>query len=260
MTVRQRRMTLPSAAGREDPVVKLAQQPPTDPAHGAAFIFIHGLGDSAAGLESVPDQFQAAGKLPWMTWILPNAMEDRDAMTTAWYRPTPLTPFPSSRPELEEEEDEEGMRKSVVYIESLIDACVNKGIPPQRIVLGGFSQGCVMSLLTDLTSTKYAGKLAGIAGLMGYLPLVDRIQHMRAHAGLPPTHGEVPIFLARGAKDMLVPRRFWSQKLKGLQALGVNESAIEAHEYQGLGHTLNGACLRDLCNWLETVVPDLGDW
>ena len=77
----------------------------------------------------VADQFQSNDKLPYMNWIIPNAMEDRDAMTTAWYRPTAFSLFASTRPELEEEEDKEGMMKTVEYIESLIDACVNKGVP-----------------------------------------------------------------------------------------------------------------------------------
>ena len=188
-------------------------------------------------------------------------MEDRDAMQLAWYRPTQLSPFASSRPELEEEEDKAGMLKTVEYIESLIDACVNRGIPPNRIVLGGFSQGCAMSLLTDLTSKKYAGRLAGIVGLMGYLPLADgyRLQDLRAHNGLPPTHGEVPLFLARGQSDMLIPKRIWNRTLKKLDDLGVNKSAMEVHEYEGLGHTLNGPVLRDLCGWLERVIPKLED-
>lgn len=196
-----------------------------------------------------------------MNWIIPNALENRDAMQTAWYTPTAFSPFASSRPELEEEEDEAGMRASVTYVESLIDACVNKGIPPQRIVLGGFSQGCAMSLLTDLTSQKYSGRLAGIVGLMGYLPLADgyRIQDMRAHADLPPTHGEVPLFLARGQKDQLIPKRIWNKTLKKLEDLGVNKSAMEIHEYEGLGHGLNGPVLRDMCSWMEKAIPKLED-
>ena len=195
-----------------------------------------------------------------MSWIIPNAEENRDAMQTAWYRPTGFANRPTSgRPELEEEEDEEGMLKSVKYLESLIDACCNKGIPPERIVLGGFSQGCAMSLLADLISEKYSGKLAGVVGLMGYLPLASRIQHLRAHANLPPTIGEVPIFLARGEKDMLIPKRVWNQSLKGLEEVGYNKSAIEVHEYPGLGHGLSGPLLRDMCNFLERHLPKLED-
>jgi predicted esterase len=152
------------------------------------------------------------------------------------------------------------MLESVAYVESLIDACVSKGIPPQRIVLGGFSQGCAMALLTDLTSAKYAGRLAGIVGLMGYLPLCDRLGDLRANAGLPATHGDVPIFLARGKKDQMIPGKIWEQSLKGLSLIGVEESSLLAKEYEGLGHQMSGPVLRDLSEFLERVVPDLGSW
>ena len=51
MAGRARRMTLPTIPGREDPIYKPATKPCSDPAHGAAFIFVHGLGDTADGLE-----------------------------------------------------------------------------------------------------------------------------------------------------------------------------------------------------------------
>lgn len=209
----------------------------------------------------VADQFQSIGKLPYLNWIIPNARENRDAMQTAWYRPTQLTPKSPSRPELAEDEDEDGLLESVKYIESLIDACVRKGVPPQRIVVGGFSQGCAVSLLGDLISAKYSGKLAGIVGLMGYLPLADghRIQKLRAKADLPPVLGEVPIFLARGKKDMLVPSRYFEEAVKKLHELGLNEGALEAHEYEGLGHSLSGPVLKDMCSFLEMVLPKLED-
>ena len=195
-----------------------------------------------------------------MNWIIPNAEENHDAMTTAWYGQTGFNNRPD-RPELQEEEDEEGMVKTVKYLESLIDACCNKGIPPNRIVLGGFSQGCAMGLLTDLISQKYSGRLAGIVGLMGYLPLSSgyRIQELRAHAGLPPTMGEVSMFLARGQKDQLIPRRIWSQTTKKLEDLGYEKSGIELHEYEGVGHSITGTMLKELCQWLERVVPKLED-
>lgn len=53
MAARSRRMTLPSIHGREDPIYKAATKPCSDPQHGACFIFLHGLGDDAEGLEGV---------------------------------------------------------------------------------------------------------------------------------------------------------------------------------------------------------------
>jgi len=177
-------------------------------------------------------------------------------MQTAWYRPTSLTPPPTGRPELADDEDEEGLLGSVAYIESILDGLISKGIPPNRIVLAGFSQGCALSLLTELTS-RYSGRLAGIVGLMGYLPLPERIQHLRTEAGLPHIVGEISMFLAKGGSDRLIPRSKWDESLKKLRELGTSESAMEVHEYQGLGHTVSPALLRDLSVWLERILPAL---
>lgn len=263
------------APERPEVIVKSPTSPPSDPAHGAAFIFMHGLGDDGHGWSSKPiigirrshsanikltslagiaDQFQSGNKMPHLTWVFPSATENRDAMTPAWYAPTPLTPFPSSRPELDDPEDEDGMMQSAKYITSLIDDVISKGIPLNRIVLGGFSQGCAMTLLMGLTS-KYADQLAGLVGLSGYLPLVDRIQPLRAEAGLPSTMGNVPIFVARGDKDMLVPKRYLRICKEKLEQLGA--TGLEVKEYEGLGHQANAPELRDLCAWLEKVVPAL---
>lgn len=260
-TARPRRMTLPTTPNREDPIYKPAEKPCSMPSHNAAFILIHGLGDSADGLEAVADQFQQNHKLPYFHWILPNAIESREAMTTAWYTPNSFSAFPPDRPELAPEEDEQGMLNTVKYIESLIDACVNKGIPPNRIILGGFSQGCAMSLLTDLISPKYSGRLGGIIGLMGYLPFAAgrKLEDLRAKAGLPPIHGNVPVYLARGQKDQMIPGRVWKQTLGRMEELGVHKDDMEVHEYEGLGHSLSGPVLRDVCSFIERYVPGLED-
>lgn len=148
------------------------------------------------------------------------------------------------------------MKASMQYIVSLIDEQVSRGIPENRIVLAGFSQGCAMTLLIGLTS-KYSGRLAGLAGLMGYLPLPDKIQTMRAELGLPAEVGAVPVFFARGTRDMLVPRRYYSAALEKLKEFGLKDDHVEAREYEGMGHSAGGAVLRDLCTWLEKVIPPL---
>ncbi|KAL9096304.1 MAG: hypothetical protein Q9165_001301 [Trypethelium subeluteriae] len=237
------------------PIVKEPLTPPSVPEHAAAFIFLHGLGDDAHGWEK---QFQNAKKLPYLRWIFPNAPENRDAMQQAWYTPTPLSPFPSQRPELDDEEDEEGLKKSVAYVDSLIDELKSRGIPLNRIVLGGFSQGCAVTLLTGLTS-KYSGKLAGLVCLSGYMPLIDKIQHLRSAGDHPATMGETPIFVARGTRDLLVPKRHLTLCVDKLRELGVNDTALEVHEYEGLAHAASGEELRDLCQWLDRVVPGLED-
>jgi lysophospholipase-1 len=178
-------------------------------------------------------------------------------MMTAWYMPSTLSPYPSNRPELEDPEDEDGLLRARGYVESLIDDLVVQGIPPNRIVLGGFSQGHAVTLLTGLTSARYAGKLAGLVGLSGYLPLQDRIQQLRTEAGLCKKIGDVPMFIVRGTKDVLVPKRHLRLQLEKLKELGVADDVLEVHKYEGLGHTLSPQELRDLSIWLEKVIPAL---
>ncbi|KAI4792460.1 alpha/beta-hydrolase [Aureobasidium sp. EXF-8846] len=243
---------------QQPPIVRSAPKPASDPAHGAAIIFLHGLDDDAMGWENIATQFHQGNKLPYMQWVFPNAPHNMDARQNAWYTPSSLQPAPAGRPELAPDEDEGGLRKSVEYIESLLDDLTSRGIPPNRIVLGGFSQGCALALLTELTS-RYAGKLAGIVGLMGYLPLPEAIQQLRTEAGLPHVVGHVPMFLGRGASDRLIPRSKWTEGLNKLKELGVDDGAMEIREYEGLAHALSPAVLQDLSKWLERVVPKLED-
>lgn len=150
------------------------------------------------------------------------------------------------------------MLATVAYLTTLIDDLINQGVPVNRIVLGGFSQGHAMSLLTGLKS-KHAGKLAGLVGLSGYLPLSDRITTLREDAGLTKNvcDDDVKVFLARGTGDRLVPKRYHRLCYEKLFELGVKEECVEIKEYEGLGHTMGGKELRDMCEWLEGVLPGL---
>jgi len=68
------------------------------------------------------------------------------------------------------------MLTSVALIRQLIGEEIRSGIDPSRIVIGGFSQGGAMTLLTALTS---GFKLAGIVCLSGWLPLQHKISSVR---------------------------------------------------------------------------------
>ena len=58
-------------------------------------------------------------------------------------------------------------------VEQLIESEISDGIKSERIILGGFSQGAAISLVTGL-KTKY--KLGGIVCLSGYLPIADKLE------------------------------------------------------------------------------------
>lgn len=69
-------------------------------------------------------------------------------------------------------QDEKGMLDSARIITDLLAAEVDAGIPANRVILGGFSQGAVISLLAGLTSER---RVAGIVALSGYLPIHGKI-------------------------------------------------------------------------------------
>ena len=71
------------------------------------------------------------------------------------------------------EEDEKGMVDSAHLINQVITSEIDNGIDANRIVLGGFSQGGTMSLMSGLTSGR---KLAGLAVLSGWLPLRNKFK------------------------------------------------------------------------------------
>ena len=101
--------------------------------------------------------------------------------------------------------DEPGILRSQGYINSLIQEEVAKGIPTNRIVIGGFSQGGAISVFTGLTCPH---KLGGIFGLSSYLLLGDKIRGMVPQEN---PNKDTPIFLAHGDNDPVV-QYAWGKK------------------------------------------------
>lgn len=100
------------------------------------------------------------------------------------------------------DEDEAGIVKSQEYFHSLIDEEVANGIPANRVVIGGFSQGGAMSLLSGTT---YKNQLGGIFGLSCYLLLQKKIKDMIPTSN---PNQNTPIFMGHGDADQVVAHRF----------------------------------------------------
>lgn len=141
--------------------------------------------------------------------------------------------------DLRQREDADGLRASQALIDDLIERQEREhGIPPERVVLMGFSQGCAMTLMTGL---RHAKRLAGLVGLSGYLPLLETTEAERH-----PANAATPIFLAHGSSDgVVVPARAHAS-LAELQRLG---HEVEWHEYP-MGHEVSMEEIQDLQAWL----------
>ena len=139
-------------------------------------------------------------------------------------------------------EDEAGVRESQQQIEALIAREKTRGVPAGRIVLAGFSQGGAMALQTGL---RHPERLAGIMALSCFLPLTDKVA-----AEAAPANREVPIFMAHGTSDPLIPLARARQANDLLTSLGYR---IEWREYP-IPHSVSPAEIRDISAWLQRIL------
>lgn len=205
---------------------------------GASLIVLHGLG--ADGNDFVPiAQELDLSAVGGARFVFPHAPMRPVTMNggyvmRAWYD---IAGTPQARVE-----DESGLRASQAQIEALIAREVARGIPANRIVLMGFSQGCAMTLLTGL---RHAERLAGLVGLSGYLPLAARTAAERSAA-----NAGVPIFLAHGRDDPMIALDRATASRDALLALGYD---VEWHDY-AMPHSVCMDEIVDLNRWLLRVL------
>jgi len=204
----------------------------------ATVIVLHGLG--ADGNDFVPfvEEIDLARVGP-VRWVFPHAPTmpvtiNGGYVMRAWYD--------ILGSDLARREDETGLRRSMAEVRALVDAECARGIAPRRIVLAGFSQGCAMTLLTGL---RYPERLAGLVGMSGYLPLAQALDAERS-----PANADVPIFLAHGRSDPVVPFAAGTATRDALRTAGY---PLEWHEY-AMPHSVCMEEIRDLEGWLRRVL------
>ena len=139
-------------------------------------------------------------------------------------------------------EDETGLRESRALVEALIVKERSRGVPASRIVLAGFSQGCAMALMVGL---RHEERLAGLLGMSGYLPLSESTGAERHAASV-----DVPVFLAHGSSDPVVPIARAVASRDALVALG---HRVEWHTYP-MGHSVCAKEVADVNHWLLQVL------
>jgi len=145
-------------------------------------------------------------------------------------------------PNLVRVEDEKGIRQSERAVDALIQREVARGIPTEKIVLAGFSQGCAMTLHTGLRAPY---KLAGLMGLSGYLPLIDMADQDRHSANT-----NTPIFMAHGSFDPVVALERAQASNQKLASLGYQ---VQWHTYP-MQHSVCPDEIRDMSEFLNKVL------
>ena len=164
----------------------------TAPNPTCAVIWLHGLGADGNDFAAIVPELKLLD-CPPIRFIFPHAPSmpvtvNGGYVMPAWYD--------IMGADLVSRQDAAGIQKSEQAIQAIIAHEVARGIPTERMVLAGFSQGCAMALHTGLRLTT---PLAGIMALSGYLPLAERFTAERHPANL-----RTPIFMAHGTQDPVV--------------------------------------------------------
>ncbi|MDE2083035.1 MAG: carboxylesterase [Burkholderiales bacterium] len=204
----------------------------------ATVIVLHGLGADGTDFLPMADELDLA-PVGAVRYLLPRAPVRPVTINgghrmRAWYDILGA--------DLVRREDAAGLRETIGLVQQLIDAEVARGMPARRIVLAGFSQGCAIALGAGL---RHPERLAGLAGLSGYLPLAETTAAERQ----PSNHG-TPVFLAHGTRDGVVPLARGQAGRDLLQSLG---QPLEWHEYP-MEHSVSIDEVRDLQAWLRRVL------
>jgi phospholipase/carboxylesterase len=182
----------------------------------ATFIILHGLGADGTDFLSFADELKLDVVGP-VRYVFPRApirpvtINGGNKMR-AWYDILNM--------DLVRREDEAGLRDSMAQVHALIDAEVARGVAANRIVLGGFSQGCAIALGAGL---RYRERLAGLVAMSGYMPLADTLAAERNAA-----NAETPVFQAHGRSDGVIALPRATATRDQLLALG---QPVEWHEY-----------------------------
>tara|TARA_R110002072_G_scaffold8842_5_gene44007 strand:- start:55630 stop:56295 length:666 start_codon:yes stop_codon:yes gene_type:complete len=214
------------------PLPTVEINPPTEPV--AVVIWLHGLGADGHDFEPIVPELQLPPDLP-VRFVFPHAPEI--AVTAfggqrarAWFD------FDPARTDLP------GMKKSVLQIQDLIQTELDNGMPSERILLAGFSQGGVMAFQTALY---YPKPLAGILALSTFLAEGENLASGKSQA-----NAQIPILMCHGQSDSVLPLSLGKSSLETLQAAGY---AVEWHEYP-MGHEVNLEEIREISRWLQRVL------
>uniref|UniRef100_A0A667H2J8 palmitoyl-protein hydrolase n=1 Tax=Lynx canadensis TaxID=61383 RepID=A0A667H2J8_LYNCA len=187
----------------------------------AAVIFLHGLGDTG---HSWADALSTI-RLPHVKYICPHAPRipvtlNMKMVMPSWFDLMGLSP--------DAPEDEAGIKKAAENIKALIEHEMKNGIPANRIVLGGFSQGGALSLYTALTCPH---PLAGIVALSCWLPL-----HRAFPQAANGSAKDLAILQCHGELDPMVPVRFGALTAEKLRSV-VTPARVQFKTYPGVMHS-----------------------
>ena len=201
----------------------------------ASIIWLHGLGADGHDFEPIVPALSLPSGLR-ARFVFPHAPVQSVTINYGHVMPAWYDVYGDGR------QDADGIRVSQGRIEALIARERARGVSTRRIVLAGFSQGGAIALQTGL---RHPERLAGILALSTYLPLAETLG-----AEANPANRDVPIFMAHGTEDPVIPLQRAAISRDQLRKLG---HQVEWHEYP-MPHAVCPEEIADVGAWLGRVL------
>ncbi|MAM86623.1 alpha/beta hydrolase [Allohahella sp. A8] len=212
----------------------------TSPQPDAAVILLHGLGADGNDFGPIVSEL----KLPpnaAIRFIFPHAPAipvtiNRNYVMPAWYDITSI--------DIDRTIDAGQLRASAEQIAAFVDREVTRGIPPERIVIAGFSQGGAVAYELAASDERV---FAGLLVLSSYFAtqqdaqwrrLKDKCQHM-------------PVMIMHGQADNIVSESLGRSACKILCDLGLQVS----YKTYPVGHSVHPRQIEEISKWLQTILP-----
>ncbi len=196
-------------------------------------IFLHGLGDSGSSWRFFANNIKKYIKN--IRIILPSANKNKISVDNStrpcWFD---ITEFPIS---MNYFDNGKYLNDSLERIHKLINEEIAKGIKPNKIFLGGFSQGAAMSLIAGL---KYPLKLGGIIMLSGWIFKNTDLLNNKIN---------LPIFIGHGDNDKVVLYENVDNLKNILSKICITNLTIK--RYKNMGHSTSSKEIYDVIEWLS---------
>jgi phospholipase/carboxylesterase len=203
----------------------------------ACVIWLHGLGADGHDFEPIVPEL---GLPPdTVRFIFPHAPTQPVTLNggmrmRAWYDLTGIGP--------DAPEDREGIQANARHIAALIDHEKARGVPAERMIMAGFSQGGAMALHVGL---RHPERLAGMIALSSYLPSHETVADEASQA-----NADTPIFMAHGTGDPVLPFELGTNSRDELERQGYN---VDWYEYP-MQHEVALEEIRALGQWLNRTL------
>jgi len=193
----------------------------------AAMLMVHGRGASAVDILSLSDQFDQSG----FAYLAPQAAEN------TWYPNRFLVPLAENEPWLS---------SALAFVGDVVAEIVKAGIPPERVMLLGFSQGACLTLEYAARNAIHYGGIVGLSGA-----LIGPDDTPRDYQG---SLAGTPVFLGCSDVDFHVPKERVDQTAEIFKKLG---GEVTERLYPNLDHSVNQDEIDTVRGMMQSLLADL---